>query len=179
MEVKTKRRKLYRNIIVITVVTSIVWLMFRGLFYVFRVDGGSMLPTLSDNDYAFTNRIVLQIDDIERFDIIVYRNDINGAETVKRVIAMPNETIMYRDDKLYIDGIYVVEPFLDMTFIASQTLDNILNFTDDFGPITLGSNEYFVLGDNRLISKDSRTQGTVNIENIIGKDIFIFYPFNK
>lgn len=136
------------------------------------VHGDSMYPTLSDGEIGFTNMIDVKLNDIERFDIVsVYSEDEDKILT-KRVIGLPNETLEYREEELYIDGEVVDESFLDKQYIKKQTNDGRLLFTSDYGPITLDEDEYFLCGDNRLISKDSRISGPYKKEDIISKHFY-------
>ena len=99
-------------------------------------------------------------------DVVSLKHD-GTKYLIKRVIALPGETIEYKENKLYIDEKYVEEKFLkDVN-------------TTDFGPITLKDDEYFVLGDNRENSSDSRTYGTFNKSDFIGKVNLRIWPLNK
>jgi signal peptidase I len=131
------------------------------------VNGDSMDDTLNDKNLVIINKIILKINNIDRFDIVVIKNNTDGDKIIKRVIGLPNETIEYKDNVLYIDG-------------EKMTIPSKLNFefTNDFTAETK-ENEYFVLGDNRDVSKDSRYLGNFNIDDIIGKVDFRFYPFDR
>lgn len=128
-----------------------------------NVNGSSMSTTLIDGDIMILNKIGLK-KGIQRFDIVVVKTE--GNYLIKRVIGLPNELLSYKDEKLYINGKVVEDKYN-------------LNFTGDIEPIKIGNNEYFVMGDNRNISKDSRMIGTIKKDRIIGKTNFVIYPFNK
>lgn len=130
-----------------------------------NVNGSSMSTTLKDGDIMILNKIGIK-SGIDRFDIVVVKTDNNYL--IKRVIGLPNETISYQDEKLYINGKVIEDKYN-------------LNYTEDFEPVKLGSDEYFVMGDNRSISKDSRVSevGPIKKDKILGKTNFIIYPFNK
>ena len=129
------------------------------------VDGGSMDNTLENGQLVLINKFIYRFDDINRFDIVVINNDADSDKIIKRVIGLPNEIIEYRDNILYINGKKVEA---EIGFID----------TEDFIAKT-GENEYFVLGDNRLISKDSRYLGNFNRSSILGTVTFRFCPFDK
>ena len=129
------------------------------------VNGDSMIPILKDHDIVIVNKLILKTNDIERFDVVVINNDEDGDRIIKRVIGLPNEKIEYKDNKLYING-----------KLKSYNID--FEDTDDFSTET-GKDEYFVLGDNRNISKDSRILGNFNTKDIIGIVHFRLYPFDK
>ena len=128
-----------------------------------NVNGTSMSTTLKDGDIMLLNKIGLR-KGIKRFDIVVVKTDNNYL--IKRVIGLPNETISYNDEKLYINGKVVEDEYN-------------LNVTGDIEPLEIGNDEYYVMGDNRNISKDSRMIGTIKKDKIIGKTNFVIYPFNK
>lgn len=129
-----------------------------------KVDGASMDTVLEDGQIVLINKIGYSISDIERFDIVVIKNKQDKDKIIKRVIGMPNETIEYSNDTLYING----KKMLTIKF----------EHTEDF-KVTTKDDEYFVLGDNRDISKDSRYLGNFKKKDIIGKVNFRFFPFSK
>ena len=128
-----------------------------------RVNGTSMYPTLKQNEIMILNKIGLK-SGIDRFDIVVVKTDNNRI--IKRVIGLPGESVMYEDGKLYINGKYVEDSYS-------------LSETKDFENIVLKEDEYFVLGDNREVSKDSRMIGPVKKEQILGKTRLVIFPFTK
>ncbi|KXT74703.1 Signal peptidase I [Streptococcus sp. DD10] len=163
-----------------------------------RVDGHSMDPTLADGE----NLIISKISPINRFDIVVAEEEEDGTKKaiVKRVVGMPGDTIRYDNDKLYINGKETEEPYLkeyialfqkdklQETYSYSQNFQlraqQALAFTvndnwDTNFTITVPEGEYLLLGDDRLVSKDSRQVGTFKKDQITGEVIFRFWPFNR
>lgn len=155
------------------------------------VKGHSMDPTLNDGQKLLT----LKTDDADRFDIITLKEpDDLSKLAVKRVIALPGETVEMKDDQLTINGEVVSETYLEeyLTLFKAGDLaetyaynpdfqsiaSNASNFTDDF-VFTVPEDEYFVLGDNRLVSKDSRYFGFVKDLYIQGKVIWRYWPLNE
>lgn len=127
------------------------------------VIGESMEPTITDHSYAFSSRLALR--DVERFDIVTV--SVNDKLLIKRVIGLPGEEIEYVDSRLYVNGKYVPEDFLD---------SNVA--TEDFSCVVpLGS--YFLMGDNREVSIDSRYYGAFGKKDLIAGDIFVLYPFSN
>jgi signal peptidase I, bacterial type len=155
-----------------------IYLMQAFFFKPIHVEGDSMYPTLHNNDMGFTNVISRNIGGIERFDVVIIYMPATNKYLVKRVIGLPGETISYSGNKLYVNGVYVEEPFLNQAYIDEFMLGIDGYFTSDFGPIVLGEDEYFVLGDNRRKSSDSRFYGAFSASQIIGKGVLILYPFN-
>lgn len=143
-----------------------------------QVIGNSMHPTLVDQERGFSS-VISKHFDIERFDIVVVEAPGNSNDHwVKRVIGLPNETISYKDDVLYIDGKAVEQDFLDETYVESEKKTYGV-FTSDFGPVTLGEDEYFLMGDNRNHSTDSRSVGAFSKEDITSVGIFVYFPFSE
>lgn len=143
-----------------------------------QVDGDSMYPTLIDKEIGVVNIFSAKYIGIHRFDVVVVQNETTKDPWVKRVIGMPNDTIEAKDDVVYINGEAIEEPYLDNSY-AQSIRSQGKKFTNDFGPITLKDNEYFLMGDNRIISYDSRKVGAFHKEDIIGKDAYIIYPFSQ
>lgn len=126
-----------------------------------RVNGLSMYPTLDNGNFMILKKY--DKGNIDRFDIVVIARD--KEKLIKRVIGLPKEDIEYRDGELYIDDEYVEDKFGN---------GNTRDFVD-----YCAKDEYFVLGDNREDSTDSRIFGCVKKEDILGTTNFIVFPFNK
>lgn len=139
------------------------------------VDGPSMEDTLHDGESLLVEKISWHFGWIDRFDIIVfypYGREVEEEYYVKRVIGLPGETVQIIGSEIYINGEVLEENY---------GKDPIMNPGRAAEPITLGEDEYFVLGDNRAVSLDSRydSVGNVKRENIGGKAIFRIWPLNK
>lgn len=143
-----------------------------------RVDGRSMDPTLEDGEIGLMNVFSAKFQDIERFDVVVVYNEEKKENWVKRVIGLPGDTIYAKDDVFYVNGMPIEEPYLDNAY-ANQIRRHGNNFTEDFPKRTLKDNEYFLMGDNRIVSYDSRRVGPFKREDIRGKDVYVLFPFNK
>ena len=163
------------EMIVVVVIAAIV---FTKIVIPIRIDGESMYPTLHDKDTAIINALYLSKSDIKRFDIIVLRCDKLDKDIVKRVIGLPGDTIIFKDDRLYINGTYYSEDYLDKKYIEEAKVKySVELFTNDF-EVTVGNDEIFVLGDNRLRSTDSRVLGCFSFDDVLGKQGMILYPFS-
>ncbi|HEL1585677.1 TPA: signal peptidase I [Streptococcus suis] len=163
------------------------------------VDGHSMDPTLLDQEHL----IMVRTTSIQRFDVVVAsETDTNGKEKliVKRVIGMPGDTIRYENDVLYINGQEVDEPYLDQYLAAysQDKLQSVYSYNANFQALALEStaftmdankyasftiqvpeNQYFLLGDDRLVSQDSRHVGTFSADQIEGEIKLRIWPFNR
>lgn len=138
------------------------------------VDGSSMYPTLNDGDNLVVDKLSYRFDDPERFDVIVLRYD-KRVYYVKRVIGLPGETVKIEEDgSILIDG-EVLEENYGYEVIKPELRGRAKE------EITLGEDEYFVMGDNRNNSSDSRFADVGNIKkkNILGKAILRIFPFDE
>ena len=132
-----------------------------------KVVGPSMEETLLDGDIMILNKMAYNTKKINRFDIVVV--DYIDELIIKRVVGLPGETLEYRDGILYINGDAYDEPYLsEFTYTEDFVLDE-----------RIPDNYYFVIGDNRYDSKDSRVIGLVSSKDIEGKANYILYPFDR
>ena len=151
----------------------IVALLLRAfLFQAFFIPSESMEATLRVDDRVLVNKLSYRFGDVERGEIVVFRrpDDQPGEfrDLIKRVIGLPGESIEARDNTIVIDGQVLIEPYL--------TPGEVIG---DFGPIDIPEGEYFVMGDNRDNSGDSRVFGTVDQERFIGRAFFLFWPLDR
>lgn len=145
------------------------------------VSGRSMSPTLQNGQKGITNVISVNINGINRYDIVIAKiqdNDGKEAEVIKRVIGMPGDTISCQDEIIYINGEALEETYLDTDY-KEEWMNKNHYFTKNFSEVTLGDDEYFLMGDNRPLSQDSRDFGPVKKSQILSKDFLILYPFNE
>ena len=137
------------------------------------VISGSMENTIMTNSRVFGARLAYLFDEPKRFDIILFDDpdNISAIPLLKRIIGLPNETVEIIDGKVYIDGSDIP---LDDSFIKEEARGN-------FGPFYIPENCYFVLGDNRNYSHDSKNWANsfVSIETILGKVFVVYYPMPK
>ena len=132
-----------------------------------RVSGDSMDSTLKNNDVMILNKIGYRLNGVKRFDIVVV--NYNGRYLIKRVIGLPGDTLKVINNKLFINEEYVDEPYLDedvvtMTFFVEEKIPE---------------GEYFLMGDNRESSLDSRSLGNFSEKDILGIASYTIFPFNR
>lgn len=147
------------------------------------VSGRSMNPALVTGDRGFSNALALAVEGVDRGDIVTARmvNDEDGKtySVIKRVIGLPDETIECKEETIYINGQPLDESdYLDVDY-AKEWYETNGYFNYDFGPVTLKEDEYFLMGDNRPISKDSRDVGPIKKSDLLAKDFMILYPFSR
>ena len=168
---KSMRQEIFEWIMVFVVAAAMAFVVRTFLFEPVRVDGASMMNTLTDSDFMIATKFDYLLGDPERFDIVIcdYPNTDDGMYRVKRVVGLPGEPVELSGGNLYIDGELVEQDF-DMT--PNQTF---------FGPITVPQEHYFVLGDNRNNSKDSRSVmvGPLPRKMIKGHVRAVVFPFSS
>ena len=160
-----KKMKYLKEAMPYIIILIIVILIRTFIVTPIKVNGQSMYDTLNGSEIM----ILWRTKDIQRYDIVVADLIENGKKTdtlIKRVYGLPGETISCEDGVIYING-----KKIDDSYAYGKT--------NDFGSITLGSDEYFLLGDNRGVSLDSRIFGPINKKHIDGKTDFIIWPFKK
>lgn len=155
--------KFIRELIPYLIIIFVVVTLRTFIVTPIMVSGESMVPTLSGGELMLLKKYDT---DYERFDIVVVNKNVEGDNLIKRVIGLPGETIKYRNNKLYIND---------------NIMEDIYAYgeTGNFREITLGADEYFLMGDNREISLDSRTIGIIKKSEIEGTVGIILFPFNK
>ena len=141
------------------------------VFELVRVDGPSMQPTLYKDQTVFVEKLSVARGKIERFDVVIARYPGREGAYVKRVVGLPGDLIEIRKDgRLYVNGELQEEPYILDSFIEMQ-----------YGPYTVPQGCYFVMGDNRNNSLDSRSAeiGPISEDNIVGHALFVVWPINQ
>ncbi|MDP2291178.1 MAG: signal peptidase I [Actinomycetota bacterium] len=159
-------------IIVIIVAISAALLVRAFVLQQFAVSGHSMDTTLHNADRVLVNKLSYRMHDPNRGDVVVLKT-IEGAgerDLIKRVVALPGETVEYRACVLYIDGRELVEPYLDPEIVTSTTCGQ------DQAPLEVPDDTVYVMGDNRGGSKDSRDLGPIEYEDLIGRAFVVIWP---
>lgn len=173
------------------VISAIVILLFVNFVaHPVRVDGKSMYPTLKDGEFGFTNVGGVLLNGVERGDIVVVTMEENGQKThwVKRVIGLPGETVSCVNDVIYINGKVLDETKYIAPDYRQSLVDKFGYFNkvpnadntnvEDFEEVKLGDDEYYVMGDNRPYSKDSRYVGPVKKSQIFAKKMLVLLPIS-
>ncbi|TDA65638.1 MAG: signal peptidase I [Clostridia bacterium] len=136
------------------------------LFEPFVIPSGSMEPTLQPGDRIIVSKLSYRFSEPQREDVIVFRYPPNPRLVyIKRLVAMGGDTVRIEDNRLYVNGQPVPEQYLP---------DNV--YMHDFGPVTIPPGSFFVLGDNRNNSEDSRVWGLLPEGNVLGKAVLLFWP---
>lgn len=159
------RLSLWLRDILISVAASFLIIMF--LYQPVRVEGTSMQPELRDQDRLFINKFAYHFESISRGDVVVFHYPRDPEKSyIKRIIALPGDKLDIEDGRVYVNGTRVQEPYVPRDYRDSRSVPAIV----------IPQNEYFVMGDHRSISSDSRDFGPVERELIYGKAAFVYWP---
>ena len=140
------------------------------LYQPVKVEGTSMVPLLSDQERIFVNKFVYRFEPIQRGDVVVFWYPLDRSKSfIKRVVALPGELVEMRDGRLYVNSDLLPEQFVPREYLDSSS----------FGPYTIPAEHYFVMGDHRSSSNDSRVFGPVPREAIYGKAVFAYWPVDR
>jgi signal peptidase I len=152
----------------------IVFVLHTFVFNLSTVKGSSMQPTLEDGEWLFVNKWVYWVGEPKRGDVVILKDPSGGfgkrEYLVKRIVALPGDTVEVKNHELYVNGEKYNEPYIDVQFEDA-----------DFSSLTVEKGHYFVIGDNRHAgaSRDSRSFGSVPDEMIKGRADFILWPLKK
>jgi signal peptidase I len=172
------QRNILTDIILKWVVDVVVAVAFAVFIIIFlgektSVVGNSMAGKIKSGQEILIDKMSYELRDIRRFDVIVYRSGSTGDDefVIKRVIGLPGETIQIVDSKIYIDGTQLEDTYYKGSYESGSVSEKL----------TIGEDEYFVMGDNRNLSQDSRFEyvGNVKKSDIVGRAWMIVSPFNK
>ncbi|MFV0552786.1 MAG: signal peptidase I [Anaerorhabdus sp.] len=156
----------------------IIFVLTRFFIRPVNVNQNSMYPTILDKSFGVSNVFsVKALHDVNRFDIVVINLE-DGKNLIKRVVGLPNETISFKNDTLYIDGQPVEENFFNEEY-RKEEIQKYGYFTENMEPITLGPDEVFCVGDNRPYSRDSRDYGPFKESQIMSKGLFVITPLDR
>lgn len=156
--------QLVYDILETVLLSAALFLVINALTARVRVDGYSMLPTLEDGNFVLVNRLAYRFGEPQRGDIIVFHFDQTHQDLIKRIIGLPGDEVRASDGVIYVNDVALVEPY-----IAELPAYN--------GAWTIPPDHFFVLGDNRNDSSDSHSWGVLASDKVVGKAIFVYWPF--
>lgn len=155
---------------------SVFLVVYVFLFRPYQVSGSSMYPTFINKEYILTNLIVLRVGEIKRGDVVVFKSTEDPQKDfIKRVIGIEGDSVMVKEGDVYVN-----DSRLDESAYLSDDIKTYSGiFLQEAQPVTVPAGSYFVLGDNRTNSSDSRQWGFVKKDAIIGKSLFVYWPPDK
>ena len=177
---KSKVREVLEYVRLIVIVVGVTLLLETFVIVNAVIPSASMEPTIMTGDHIFGNRLAYKLSDPERYDIIIFRYPDDESQLfIKRVIGLPGDTVEFRDGEVYINNSPI--PLNDdFCSVQGKTLFDP-DRTSLTNPFTVPSGCYFVMGDNRTNSRDSRFWNNpfVKREKILGEAFFRYWPLNK
>lgn len=154
---------------------AIFVVIYAFLFRPYQVNGLSMYPNFENGEYVLTNLIVKRFGEFEKGDVIVFHSPTEkNKDFIKRIIATEGDTISVSEGHFYLNGRMLKEDYLPSNYITSGG-----NFLTEGAQVRVPEGQYFVAGDNRSNSSDSREWGFVAKSEIIGKSFFVYWPLNR
>jgi signal peptidase I len=164
----SEKAKYFRDILITVVIAVIIFFALQLTIGTFKVYGTSMLPGILPDDQIIVSKIDYRLHKPERGDVIVLKSPRDqNTDLIKRVIALPGDTIEIRSGQILVNDKVIVEPYIK----------EVPNYK--FPKQKLPENSYFILGDNRNVSADSHLGWYAPVEDIIGKAWVIYFPFNR
>ncbi len=159
----------------IVVVMAILVMIYLFVMSPQEIKGASMEPSFFNGEFILTNKIVYKVFEPQRGDVVIFKAPSDKEiDYIKRIIGLPGDTVLLRDGKIYVNGTAIAEPYLRPGTESSGEL-----FLQDGQQATVPEGKYFVMGDNRPHSSDSREFGFIAKEDFIGKAILRYWPFTK
>jgi signal peptidase I len=159
------RMRIWLRDLIISVVVSFFIITF--LYQPVKVEGTSMAPRLRDQDRLFINKFAYEFERIERDDVVVFYYPRDTQKSyIKRVIGLPGDTVRITDGEVFVNGKAIEEPYVPERYRDVRSMDEF----------RVPEGEYFVMGDHRSISSDSRDFGPVERKLIYGKAAFVYWP---
>jgi signal peptidase I len=161
---QARRSHLLREIVETVLLTAAIFLLVNAATGRFRIEGNSMEPNLHDGEYVLIDKISYLLHPPERGDVVVFVPPNNERDYIKRVIGLPGDTVEIKGGQVYVNGIALDEPYL-------QNLTRA-----DMPARIVEEGRYFVMGDNRNNSSDSRSFGSITPQSIVGRAWLVYWP---
>ena len=154
--------------LILSVLLAFIVIVF--LYQAVQVEGTSMMPRLENHERIFINKFLYRFRPIERGDVVVFKYPLDTSKSyIKRVIGLPGDEVSIHDGHVLVNGKPLSEPYVPPGYLDDQS----------YPSVRVGPNQYFVLGDHRSSSNDSRVWGTVDRQLIYGKAAFVYWPLSQ
>jgi signal peptidase I len=187
-EGKARRNSLLDYAVIAVVAIGLALVIQAYLVKPYRIPSPSMVDTLEIGDRVLVNRVVYHLKELEHGDVVVFRWPNNrDVVFIKRVVGLPGDRLQAKDGKLYVNGVAQEEPYVHKTngvtdptnpsgTIAGTTMSQPWGLSDEY---TVPQGHYFMMGDNRTNSDDSRVWGPVPEDDLIGEAFFVYWPLDR
>ncbi|OGG03767.1 signal peptidase I [Candidatus Gottesmanbacteria bacterium RBG_16_52_11] len=160
----------------IVVILAIMVMVYLFLMSPQEINGQSMDPTFHNGEYILTNKVEYKVSDPQRGDIVIFKSPRNkDIDYIKRIIALPGETLRLQDGVFFINNL----PLDESKYLSADVVTYGGSYLREMAEVTVPGGEYFVVGDNRQHSSDSREFGPIPKEDFIGKAFFRYWPFAR
>jgi signal peptidase I len=163
-------RAILREIVETIVLFLVVFIVSRLTIGNYAILGQSMEPNYHENQRLLVDKVSPLLFGYQRGDVVVVRSPIQDIELIKRLIGKPGDVIELRDNQVYVNGVLLDEPYLPPNAQSGLYFDT--------NRWTLGEDQYFIMGDNRSFSQDSRAFGPVPADHIIGRALLLYWPLS-
>ncbi|MBI2033105.1 MAG: signal peptidase I [Candidatus Levybacteria bacterium] len=159
----------------ILLAATVFLVIYIFLFRPFQVSGLSMYPNFDHGEFVLTSLISTRLEDPKRGDVIVFKSPIDkDKDYIKRVIAIPEDRVMIQEGSVYLNG----EKLDESKYLADDVKTYGGGYMQEGQEVTVPENMYFMMGDNRSNSSDSREWGPIKKSEILGKSMFVYWPVN-
>lgn len=159
-----RRSHVLREIVETVLLTAAIFLLVNAATGRFRIEGDSMEPNLHNGEYVLIDKISYLLHPPERGDVVVFTPPNNERDYIKRVIGLPGDTVEIKGGQVYVNGITLDEPYLQQVILRDEAAR------------VVEAGRYFVLGDNRNNSSDSRSFGSITPQSIVGRAWLVYWP---
>ena len=163
-ETASHRSHLLREIVETVLLTVAIFLLVNAATGRFRIEGASMEPNLHDNEYVLIDKVSYRLHAPERGDVIVFERQGNERDYIKRIIGLPGDTVQIAGGQVLVNGVALDEPYLNQVIHT------------DLPARQVEEGRYFVMGDNRNNSSDSRSFGSIAVNDIVGRAWLVYWP---
>jgi signal peptidase I len=161
---QARRSHVLREIVETVLLTAAIFLVVNAATGRFRIEGDSMEPNLHNGEYVLIDKISYVLHPPERGDVVVFTPPNNERDYIKRVIGLPGDTVEVKSGQVYVNSVVLDEPYLKNLIHA------------DMPASVVEEGRYFVMGDNRNNSSDSRAFGTITPQSIVGRAWLVYWP---
>lgn len=155
---------------------AIFFIIYAFLLRPFQVNGSSMFPTFVNGEFVFTNLLSQRLGQLHRGDVIVFKSPPDPTKDyIKRIIGLPGDTVKIQGGSVYVNG----KKLNESAYLSPSVKTQARGFAHEGDEVPVSPKTYFVMGDNRVYSSDSRDWGLVPFDKVVGESAFVYWPVNR